>query len=327
MDIENLVFSGGGLKGIAYVGCIKALEEYDIIPNIKCISATSIGAIFAYGMLLGYSSYQLQELLNKIDLHYFKDINVDNILNFPVNFGIDSGNKIERVLQIVTKKQGYIPDITFQQLYERTQIKFIVIGSCINKQEKTVFSYETFPNLSVIKALRISSSVPFLYNAVKLDGNTYVDGCLFENSPISYFTNNKETLNKTMGFYLFNSAHSYENKLSDYIVNLYGCLANTITNIQIKDYYDYFVKLDVSLENTMDLTKEEKMKLTLIGYEKTKEFLDSRILSSVTPLSDNELELKKEEEIKKIETSSFSNLTDEINDILTITEDIEICGK
>ena len=68
MDIENLVFSGGGLKGIAYVGCIKALEEYDIIPNIKCISATSIGAIFAYGMLLGYSSYQLQELLNKIDL-------------------------------------------------------------------------------------------------------------------------------------------------------------------------------------------------------------------------------------------------------------------
>ena len=51
-QIDNLVFSGGALKGIVYAGCMEALEEFDILSTIKRISGTSVGAMFAHGILL-----------------------------------------------------------------------------------------------------------------------------------------------------------------------------------------------------------------------------------------------------------------------------------
>ncbi len=46
-QFRNLVFEGGGVKGIAYVGAIKVLEEKGIMPNIVRVGGTSAGAINA----------------------------------------------------------------------------------------------------------------------------------------------------------------------------------------------------------------------------------------------------------------------------------------
>jgi len=72
IGIKNLVFSGGGLKGIVYIGCIEALEKYNIMKFIKKISATSIGSIFSFLILLGYKSTELKELNYKLDFSYLK---------------------------------------------------------------------------------------------------------------------------------------------------------------------------------------------------------------------------------------------------------------
>ena len=63
MNIENLALSGGGLKGIVYGGCFQALEECGILKNIKRLAGTSVGALFGYGILLGFTSSQIQELI------------------------------------------------------------------------------------------------------------------------------------------------------------------------------------------------------------------------------------------------------------------------
>jgi len=55
---KNLIFEGGGVKGIAYVGAIKVLEEKGIMSSIVRVGGTSAGAINAVLVGLGYTSAQ-----------------------------------------------------------------------------------------------------------------------------------------------------------------------------------------------------------------------------------------------------------------------------
>jgi NTE family protein len=280
IDVENLVFSGGNLKGIIYAGCIAALEDYDLIPKIKRVSATSVGSLFAFGMLLGYTSIQIKELVHKINLHFLKDISADNILGFPINFGIDSGNKIENVLRILIKKKGYLPEITFEQFYERVGVEFIVVGSCISQERKKTFSYKETPDFEIVRAIRISCGLPFLYNTVKIDDDVYGDGCLFENTPISYFTSTEEMLNKTIAFNINAKTIQYEHNISNYVLKLYNCMANTISNLQLEKYQEYLIDLtEIDLKSALDITTEEKEKLIDYGYRATKEHIIKRYIN------------------------------------------------
>jgi NTE family protein len=53
--IKNIVFSGGGLKGWAYIGTIKALNEVVKLKDIEQIIGVSIGSVFGLFYLLGIS--------------------------------------------------------------------------------------------------------------------------------------------------------------------------------------------------------------------------------------------------------------------------------
>jgi len=58
---ESLVFSGGGIKGLAYVGAIKALEEKQLFQNVKRFAGASAGAITAALLAIGMGADELDE--------------------------------------------------------------------------------------------------------------------------------------------------------------------------------------------------------------------------------------------------------------------------
>ena len=103
MNIRNLILSGGGVKGYSYIGVIKAFEEYDILKNIKTIVGTSIGSIFATLVSINYSYKELNELCLNIDLGKINNISTENIINFLNSKGIDDGDKVERIINILIK--------------------------------------------------------------------------------------------------------------------------------------------------------------------------------------------------------------------------------
>ena len=72
-QFKNLVFEGGGVKGIAYVGAIKVLENKKIMPDIVRVGGTSAGAINAVLVGLGYSSAQTLNIMNKLNFKKFMD--------------------------------------------------------------------------------------------------------------------------------------------------------------------------------------------------------------------------------------------------------------
>ena len=70
---KNLVFEGGGVKGIAYVGAFKELKKREILQNIARVGGTSAGAINAVLLTLDYSYKQTEEILTNLDFNNFMD--------------------------------------------------------------------------------------------------------------------------------------------------------------------------------------------------------------------------------------------------------------
>ena len=73
LNPENLVFKGGGPKGIAYLGAIRVLEKRDIFRHIKRIAGVSAGAITAGLLAVGCTATEAEELLNTTPGTYFLD--------------------------------------------------------------------------------------------------------------------------------------------------------------------------------------------------------------------------------------------------------------
>ena len=69
----NLVFSGGGVKGIAYLGVMQALYKLDFIKNIKNVAGASAGSITALLIALNYSLEEMTNLFNKLNIQVFED--------------------------------------------------------------------------------------------------------------------------------------------------------------------------------------------------------------------------------------------------------------
>ena len=80
--IKCIVFSGGGIKGLSYIGCLKYLEEINIYPQLDCLVGTSAGGMVALLYNLGYKYQELSDILCSIDFKTLHDITTDGIFNY-----------------------------------------------------------------------------------------------------------------------------------------------------------------------------------------------------------------------------------------------------
>lgn len=181
-DFETLVLSGGGIRGIAMLGSLTVLEEHKCLDKIKIYAGTSIGALIASLLSIGYSAKDLCKEMWDVDINTLKHVDVWNFFN---NFGLDTGKKIIEILEIFFKKKNIKINITFEDLYNEFGKILIVTGTLINEHKLEVFSYKTHPKCKIIDAVRISTSIPFLFASPKYENNYYSDGGILDNYPIS----------------------------------------------------------------------------------------------------------------------------------------------
>ena len=81
----NLVFEGGGVKGVAYVGALEKLEERNILSEIERVGGTSAGAITALLVGLNYSPEEIRDKMLGLDFSHFLDscdLSVENVTNY-----------------------------------------------------------------------------------------------------------------------------------------------------------------------------------------------------------------------------------------------------
>ena len=262
----KLVMSGGGVKGIAHVGGLKALSEMGILENIDTFAGTSIGGFIAALVVIGYSYEELYDIISGIDLNKMKKrINFDNLLKL---FGLDDGTGMEIVLEKMFKAKGFNPGINFLELYNKTGKTLIISTSCLNDKKAYYYSHTTFPEMGVIMAIRMSISIPLYFTPVRYKGKTFVDGGCIDNYPIQLFNH---CLDEVIGLYLTDIRDNIEDikNIEDLLIHIMECLFEGITCNSLKGYEKYSVKISLKQVSVIDFHIDQltKKKLFDTGYE------------------------------------------------------------
>lgn len=267
-----LVLSGGSFKGLAYMGVIKALGKLDIRRYLNIFVGTSIGSIFAF--LLSLNSYieEIEEFVNSLD---FNNLFKFNFKNLFLNYGLNNGDNIIKILEDFTVKKNYNVNLTFQELKDKTNNILIINASNITKRQNEIFDYINTPNLRIIKAIRMSISIPFVFTPVEYNNCLYVDGGITnsfmynytiktlnikENKIIGVLLNDEINDNKSFNSYLMNIYYSLYSHMYDEI-NINNIIIITIKNCNI---------------STLKINKKDIQNMIEIGYQKTIEYFKTK---------------------------------------------------
>jgi len=164
MDVNQeigLVLSGGGARGIAHIGVLKALDELNIHPTV--ISGTSAGSIIGVLYAMGLSSQDMIDFVGHSSLWKF--------FRFEWSAGgLSNLNYLkERLIQI-----GIPPN------FEDLQKKLYVTATNLTKGKIEIF--HEGPLLDTILA---SCSIPLVFKPVIINGDRYADGGILNNLPAS----------------------------------------------------------------------------------------------------------------------------------------------
>lgn len=270
MSIKNLVFSGAEVRGISYIGVIKAIEELDIGKSIENILGVSSGAIFALTMALGLTSSQLEQIILSISIEHIIKFDPSSIFNITHTYGIDDGDKISRIFKILFKKILKNEDATFRDLHNyNPDVKLIVLGTNLSKNTSEFFSIEHTPDMPLHTAIRISISIPICYNAVKYKDNIYIDGAFSNNFPINYF---KDDIKHTLGI-VITELDTIRNidTLSSYMYRVSECVMGIMTNHLKEIYNDHIIEIMVDYSVLeMKFNSDIKYRLMRSGYTEFK---------------------------------------------------------
>ena len=194
---RNLVFEGGGVKGIAYIGAMQVLQGKGILRAIRRVGGTSAGAINATLFALGYSNAEQRQILKKLNFKNFMDDSwgvVRDVDRLIKEFGWYKGEYFRKWIGGLIKKKLGTPDATFGDLKEAGRPDLYVYGTNLSTRFGEVFSYEHTPTMRIADGVRISMSIPLFFAAFRnLRGDVYVDGGVLNNFPIKLFDREKYT--------------------------------------------------------------------------------------------------------------------------------------
>lgn len=177
---DTLVLSGNSTNAMATLGTLQKLFE-DKIITAACINAyyaTSSGTIIATLLSIGFDPLEIlahvcinrsyQKVLGSLN------ISLSGLLNFDI---------IERELDnIIVTQLGYLP--TLNCIRERMGKYLSFVTYNLSTGQKEYLTPDTYPDLIVTKAIRMSSTFPFIFEPYEYNGNYYLDGGVVENFPL-----------------------------------------------------------------------------------------------------------------------------------------------
>ncbi|MDC7125203.1 MAG: patatin-like phospholipase family protein [Spirochaetales bacterium] len=232
---ENLVFRGGGVLGIAYLGAIEVLDsdKYKILPKIKRISGASAGAITALIVSICNSAEEIKEIADKLDFSKVpqkvgKEL-VDaqlhvNVINEHIEKATGLSLDPEDILcllRLISKYGWYSSDYIYKWFKNTIQTQFdkkdmykhskgrqtfaqfkeagfrdlYISVTDITNHCNKILSAENAPDMPVADAVRMSMSIPVFFESIKFDGDQYADGGTVNNYLMEVFDNEKYVSN------------------------------------------------------------------------------------------------------------------------------------
>lgn len=280
----GLVLSGGGAKGIAHVGLIKALEDNDI--PIDFITGTSMGAIVGGLYACGYTPEQMMELFKSRYFNYMAVGKADPSFTYyyasqpssPQMFGMAVGRADSTASKAFFNPQSLISptamDFGFMQIfapytavchnnYNNLFVPLRVVASDVNAKRKKVMGTGRLE-----ESIRASMSFPLVFQATKIGNEVLYDGGIYDNFPVDVMQADFAPdimIGSDVSAPDKGPANSYFDQLD--------LLVSRQQNYEVPADKGIKVKIDVSRFSLLDWDKAEA--IYQAGYDRGMQMIDS----------------------------------------------------
>jgi NTE family protein len=284
------VFSGGGIRGYALIGAIKAIEDRGF--SFARVAGTSAGSLLASFVAVGYSGEEIEQIMEEIDLERFLD---PRRSFFPVaiakwfllywRLGLYKGLVLEKWLEEKFSAKGVrvfgdLPSETLRVVAsDITNARMIVIPDDLPR-----YGYDP-DQFSVAKAVRMSAGIPYFFEPLKLEQNKstpiIVDGGVLSNFPLWLFEQTRnEKKRPLLGIQLSPKLESRPPNEIKNAIDLFTALFETMMDAHDLRYISrsaekniIFIPVDNVLSREFNINIEQKINMIQIGYTKAEEFL------------------------------------------------------
>jgi NTE family protein len=289
MEIDG-VFSGGGIKGFALIGAYQAIEAKGL--QFKRVAGTSAGSLIAALIAAGFTSEQLIKVVNELNL---KDLLDERKIWLPYplakwillywRMGLYKGELFEQWLENVLAAKGVktFADLPKESLYiiasDLTNGRILVLPDDLRE-------YGLNPDaFSVAKAVRMSVSIPYFFEPVKLYSNEgkhiIVDGGILSNFPLFLFDEEKEVKKRpVLGIQLSAKLEKKPKRKITNAIELYEALFATMREAHDARYVSrrhekniVFLPVKHVVATEFTITDEERDRLIEYGKKRTEQFL------------------------------------------------------
>lgn len=194
----GLVLSGGGAKGLAHIGIIKALEQYGI--PVDYVAGTSMGAIIGGLYATGISIDSIEKIFYSEELTEWLSNKINNKYKFYFNQESEDASLLRFNLDVDRGFKAVIPmslinpihmDYSFMEFfasstqlckgdYSNLMLPFVCVSSNINDRCQSV------QNKGILeRSIRASMTFPFFFSPITIDGKVMCDGGLYNNFPVN----------------------------------------------------------------------------------------------------------------------------------------------
>ena len=278
------IFGGGAVRGIAYVGAIKALKQLNF--NVKTLVGSSVGSIIASLLAVGYSEDEINDILMDVNFELFRDI------HFGLNkdFALSKGNvftewirdAIEKKVYGLDYKKGCNKPVTFADIKRN----LIILTTDLNNFKSEEFSTFETPDFEIATAVRISCSMPGLMTPVEIDGKRLVDGDVLKGIPLWKLSKNIDVPdNRVLEFRLEGDTVQKTGNTFEFLNSIYSCMTSASTDFIMdvfgeNDKYDY-VKITTGNIIVIDfnMSKETRESIVNMGYNDSIKYLTEDCVS------------------------------------------------
>ncbi len=194
----GLVLSGGGAKGLAHIGVIKALEENNI--PVDYVAGTSIGAIVAGLYAAGFSAEEMEKLFKSEQFKFWSTGKIQEEYRYFFRKPEETPSWLSMELKKEEDKLRVLPptsiipeeqmDFAFMEMFSSTNavcnydfnnlfVPFLCIATDVHNNREVVLR-----SGDLGEAIRASMTFPFYFKPIEIDGNLVFDGGIVNNFPV-----------------------------------------------------------------------------------------------------------------------------------------------
>ena len=305
---NGLVLSGGAIKVLSTLGGLQYAYDKDLVSNIKYYTGTSAGALVCYLLIIGYTPSEIvvDACINKKLTEFVMDAH--SMVNMT---GAMSYFKIHQYLESKTiDRFGFLP--TMSELYDKTG-KFLSAPTFNMTTGKLEYiTPESHPTMPCLVALRMSSSLPLIFERYRYEHCEFVDGAMADYFPLSYthelIKQHEEKDGHILG-YCIELNDSTSDKLLNYVYKILSIPIKHALENELERTANLghdIIHIDsVSHIMAFNMPTRDKLELFSMGYQNAQKTLE---LGSRLVIVDENSENSENSEKKENEQTEFEDV-------------------